>query len=76
MTDIERENIQRTLGRIEGQLNGVAATQEKMLTRVTRQDDKITRIENKLHWFSGGIALLAGSLAMFRDKIVSLFHSG
>lgn len=48
-------------------------TLEKVLTEVEKLNSRVTSIERKINFASGGIFMLAGIIGFFSDKIRGLF---
>lgn len=56
------EDEQRTLGRLETKI-------DQLLERTGDQEQRIRRVESKLHWYSGVIAAFVGVFTFFGEKI-------
>lgn len=73
MTDEAEAGIQRTLGRIEGKLDGILATQTAHSLRANDVEKRVQAVETKLNWYSGAVAAFAGLITFFGDKIRAIF---
>lgn len=69
MTEETEAGIQRTLGRIEGKLDGILATQVTQQNRADDAEKRIQAVEAKVHWYSGTVAIIAAVFTFFGDKI-------
>lgn len=67
MTNEERlaEGVRR-LATIETKLDGLVEGQKAM-------DQRLTGVERKINYFSGGVAVVAGLAGLFVDKLRGLF---
>ena len=78
-------DVANKLGNIEGKLSLILDNQkefhekyEKLEAKVEQKfdavDTRVGRVENKLHWYSGGLATAVGIFTMFGDSIRALFR--
>lgn len=67
MTNEERlaEGVRR-LATIETKLDGLVEGQKAM-------DQRLTSVERKINYFSGGVAVVAGLAGLFVDKVRGFF---
>jgi hypothetical protein len=72
--------FERDLGRIEGKLDQIIETQQGFVQRHERLDEKITdkheklstrigAVENKIHWYTGGMAAISAAFVFMGDQI-------
>jgi hypothetical protein len=76
--------FERDLGRIEGKLDQIIETQQGFVARHDKLDEKITEkhdklatrigsVENKIHWYAGGMAVVSASFVFMGDQIRKTF---
>ena len=71
----------RTIGRMESKLDNIIDNQkefhdryEKIEREVKDANIRISRVENKIHWYSGATAAAFTILTFFGDSIRALFR--
>ena len=69
----ETSEIVRSLGRIEGKLDGILRSQIEMKTEATALRADLDKVKAKLHWYSGGLAALSFVLVFLKDKLQGVF---
>ncbi|MGE5163040.1 MAG: hypothetical protein ACM3IH_03315 [Sphingobacteriales bacterium] len=59
------DEIQRSLGRIEGKLDGIKGHLDQHSESITSIDARLGRVEKKVYWFSGITAAMGAALGIF-----------
>lgn len=70
---MEQQELYLMLGRIEGKLDGLAQRLEGNDQRVTIADHRVGRLENRVSYWGGGLALIVFVATFFQDAIAGLF---
>jgi len=76
--------FERDLGRIEGKLDQIIETQQGFVARYDKLDEKITEkhdklatrigsVENRLHWYTGGVAAISAMFMFMGEQIRRVF---
>lgn len=73
MNTPETTEIVRSLGRIEGKLDGILRSQVELRADQISLRSEIDGVKAKLHWYSGGVAAFAVVLSVFKDKLAGVF---
>lgn len=65
------DEVQRSMGRIEGKLDTFIAQMKAQDDRTTAQEVRLRKVENRQHWYSGAgaaIGALLGALGVHLVK--------
>ena len=65
--------VQRSLGRIEGKQDQILDNQIILNKVQGEHKNSINRLENRQHWYAGGIAAGAFVIVFFKDFVHKLF---
>jgi peptidoglycan hydrolase CwlO-like protein len=65
----QREDIQRTLGRLEGTLDQIEKKQTSMCTDIKSIQKEVTRFKIKVYSISGLVSAVFGGLSGFLTQI-------
>jgi hypothetical protein len=66
MTDNDRD-----FGRVEGKLDGVVETLLRIDRKLDKQDDRLSKVENRQSYFMGGAAVIGSLFSFLVNKV---FH--
>lgn len=64
--------VQRSLGRIEGKTDALLVNQERLREDYDGLRKDVDNLRFKLNWYSGGLATAGTVFMLFRDKITAL----
>ncbi len=64
--------VQRSLGRIEGKQDALLVNQERLREDYDGLRKDVDNLRFKLNWYSGGLAFAGTIFMLFRDKITAL----
>ena len=67
------EDLHRAVGNIEGKLDQVLDNQHKFREDSKNLDGRLVKVENKIHWYSGAVAVFVAATTFFGDKIRGIF---
>lgn len=67
------EDLHRAVGNIEGKLDQVLDNQHKFREDNKNLDGRLSSVEQKIHWYSGVVAVFAAGITFFGDKIRGIF---
>lgn len=62
-------DLQRSMGSVEAKIDEAAETRKRLEGRIDKHETRISKTENKLHWWSG-IAAAAGAVFGFVSNYV------
>lgn len=78
MTDTDA--LSRSLGRIEGKqdlllfhIDGLTKAHESLKNEVAGIDKRVSKVENRVTYWAGGLAVITALVVYFRDKITGVF---
>ena len=66
------QEIQRSLGRIEGSLESIHDDIAEMTKDLKTQNGRLSKVENRVHWYSGFAAALGALLGIGSSHIPRL----
>ncbi len=64
--------LQRSLGRIEGKQDALLINQERLREDYDTLKTEVTNLRFKLHWYSGALATAGTAAMLFKDRLLSL----
>lgn len=59
------DEIQRSLGRIEGKLDGIRSHLDQHTDSISTIDARLAKVEKKVYWFSGITGAMGAMLGIF-----------
>ena len=59
------DNIERSLGRIEGKLDGIKTHLDQHSDSISTIDGRLGTVEKKIYWFSGITAAVGAAFGIF-----------
>ena len=63
------DDVQRSLGRIEGKLDALNQTMASYSQRADKTESRVSKIENRQYWYAGASAVLGTIVGFFLNPI-------
>lgn len=67
------EISEREVGRLEQKVDQIIENQERFMQLHDKLDNRIGSVENKLHWYTGGLAAISATFVFMGEQIRRVF---
>jgi hypothetical protein len=67
------EMTEREVGRLEQKVDTILENQERFMQKHDKLATRIGSVENKIHWYTGGMAVISASFVFMGDQIRKTF---
>jgi hypothetical protein len=64
--------LQRSLGRIEGKQDALLLNQERLREDYDKVKQDVSDLRNRINWYSGSIAAFGTVFVLFKDRIYQI----
>lgn len=67
------EISEREMGRLEEKVDTIISNQERFMEKHDRLENRIGSVENKIHWYTGSMAVISAGFVFMGDQIRRIF---